>query len=113
VTGSGAARTARANAPPCNIQKENIQKEIAVHPKALARHEASTSILIVAKDIGGRWLVQEGLGRMRRRFASLEAAVRFALRGRHAFSGAAVAISCGPTPPEPGTAGFHASRSTE
>lgn len=108
MTGSGAARTAPANAPPFHNHKE-----IAVHPKVLAGHEASTSILIVAKDTGDRWLVQEGLGRMLRRFASLEAAVHFALRGRHPFSGAAVAISCGPTPPEPGTVGFHACRSAE
>lgn len=62
--------------------------------------EGPASILIVAKDTAGRWLVQEGLGRLRRHFASLEAALSFADRAPYPFTGATVAISCGPAMPQ-------------
>lgn len=61
--------------------------------------EGPASILVVAKDTAGRWLVQEGLGRLRRHFASLEAALSFANHAPPPFAGAAVAISCAPAAP--------------
>lgn len=66
-----------------------------------AAPQGSASILVVAKDTAGRWLVQEALGRLRLHFASLDAALRFADEAPPPFAGATVAISCGPpTPPE-------------
>lgn len=59
--------------------------------------EGSASIiLVVAKDATGCWLVQEGQGRLFRHFASLEAALSFANRAPQPFTGAIVAVSCGP-----------------
>lgn len=59
--------------------------------------EGPASILVVAKDAAGRWLVQEALGRLCRHFASLEAALSFADHAPPPFAGAAIAISCRPT----------------
>lgn len=63
-----------------------------------AKPEGQASILVIARDAAGRWLVQEGLGRLRRRFATLEAAVSFATHAPPPFAGASIAVSCGPAP---------------
>lgn len=54
------------------------------------------SILVVARDRSNRWLVQEALGRLSRRFASFDAALRFAQHAPAPFAGASVAISSKP-----------------
>jgi hypothetical protein len=48
-----------------------------VHSISCAGPEGPAPILAVAKDITDCWLVQDGLGQLSRRFASLEAALSF------------------------------------
>lgn len=59
-----------------------------------AKPVGAASILVVAKDVTGNWLVQEALGRLIQHFASFEAALDFACHAPSPFADAAVAISC-------------------
>lgn len=56
-------------------------------------------VLLVGRDIEGRWAVQENHGLIDRRFGSREAAVRFALRESRAFPGVRVNLTGTPLNP--------------
>lgn len=58
--------------------------------------EGTSSILVVARDYCNRWQVQEALGRLRRHFATFDAAMDFARHAPAPFVGASVAISSKP-----------------
>jgi hypothetical protein len=61
------------------------------HVVALEEH-----VLLVGQDQQGRWIVQENHGATEALFASREAALRFALWERHAFTAARVELTPAP-----------------
>lgn len=61
--------------------------------------DCAASILVVGKDVRGRWLVQESQGSLEGHFISFEAAMSFARAERHSYPGATIAVSCAPLLP--------------